>query len=228
MNGNQILSLVGLIIVIAGIFCPIISVPVTGDLNLWGNGDAEGAVVLGISIAILICIFITMDKGVIFLGVINLAIISAVFIGFQIKISGGSAIQLQWGWALLALGSFLLLFGAWEKNFVMVIACIVGAGLMSGALAYFNFYMEAEKTRNIAVKDCERLSAAYHKYYETEGREIETLNELQEKYVPDIDTLKDPWGNDYEFDNVMKKIYSKGPDAKAKTSDDVAVFVNRK
>ena len=228
MNGNQILSLVGLIIVIAGIFCPIVSVPVTGDLNLWGNGDAEGAVVLGISIAILICIFITMDKGVIFLGVINLAIIAAVFIGFQIKISGGSAIQLQWGWALLALGSFLLLFGAWEKNFVMVVACIVGAGLMSGALAYFNFYMEAEKTRNIAVKDCERLSAAYHKYFETEGREIETLNELQEKYVPDVDTLKDPWGNSYEFDNVMKKIYSKGPDAKAKTSDDVANFVNRK
>ena len=137
MNGNQILSLVGIIIVIAGIFCPIATVPPAGNLTLWGNGDAEGAVVLGISIAILICIFITMDKGSIFLGVINLAIIAAVFIGFQIKISGGgggAAIQLQWGWALLALGSFLLLFGAWEKNFVMVIACIVGAGLMTMVL----------------------------------------------------------------------------------------------
>ena len=228
MNGNQILALVGLIIVVAGIFCPVISGPGPLTSNFYGDGKGDVLIALGIAAVTLICIFISAEKGAIFLGIANLSLILSALIGFQIKISGGAQMQLQWGWALLIIGSIMLFYGASEKNFVTVMGAAVIAIALGGCIAYFNYYNEAEKLRAIAQKDCDRLVDAAQKYYETESREIESLGDLNEKYITGLETLKDPWGNAYEFDNIMKKIYSKGPDSKPRTADDITAFVRSK
>ncbi len=228
MNGNQILALVGLIIVVAGIFCPVISGPGPLTSNFYGDGKGDVLIALGIAAATLICIFISAEKGAIFLGIANLSLLLSALIGFQIKISGGAQMQLQWGWALLIIGSIMLFYGASEKNFVTVMGAVVIAIALGGCIAYFNYYNEAEKLRAIAQKDCDRLVDAAQKYYETESREIESLGDLNEKYITGLETLKDPWGNAYEFDNIMKKIYSKGPDSKPRTADDITAFVRSK
>jgi hypothetical protein len=225
MNGNQILSIIGLIVIVSGMFCPIAVDPAAGSLTFFGDGKGNGAIALAIAAVTLICVFINGDKASLLLATINLSFFASVLIGSQFSGSGSAPLQLQWGWALLFIGSIMVLYGASEKNFVVVIGCFVAAALLSAALGYFNYYTQQENLRNKSLKDCETLAAAAQKYYEAEAREIETLGELDEKYIKSVNELKDSWGNSYQYDNITKKIYSKGPDAKAKTTDDIGVYV---
>lgn len=67
-----------------------------------------------------------------------------------------------------------------------------------------------------ALADCNVLCSAIEKFNSTEGTAVKDqfMRELKEKYVTNIDNLKDPWGNRYEQDLINCLVYSKGPDGK--------------
>lgn len=69
---------------------------------------------------------------------------------------------------------------------------------------------DAKKTK--AKQDCDTLCQAIQKYQALEGVAITTLLDLKCKYLTNIDTLKDPWGNSYQIDLDRGCVYSRGPD----------------
>jgi len=54
-----------------------------------------------------------------------------------------------------------------------------------------------------------------------EGKEIKSLDDLEYRYVRDIN-LKDPWGKPYILDIAGGKVFSSGPDGDAGNADDIA------
>lgn len=65
-----------------------------------------------------------------------------------------------------------------------------------------------------AKQDCDTLAQAIRKFNSfatAPARDIYMI-ELKEKYLKNIENLKDPWGNRYEQDSVTGMVYSKGPD----------------
>jgi len=65
-----------------------------------------------------------------------------------------------------------------------------------------------------AKQDCDTLAQAILKHNSLEGTEVKDryMAELKEKYISNIDEIKDVWGNRYEHDHARKTVYSKGPD----------------
>lgn len=69
---------------------------------------------------------------------------------------------------------------------------------------------DAKKTK--AKQDCDTLCQAIQKYQALEGVAITSLLDLKGKYLTNIDTLKDSWGNSYRIDLDRGCVYSMGPD----------------
>lgn len=63
-----------------------------------------------------------------------------------------------------------------------------------------------------AKQDCDTLVQACEKYKEIEGRNVESLLDLKEKYLTNIDRIKDPWNQSYQLDTVAGFVVSNGPD----------------
>jgi len=80
---------------------------------------------------------------------------------------------------------------------------------------------DAQKTK--AGQDCDMIAIAVKKYNSLEGEIVTDLMDLKEKYITNIDTLKDPWGNAYALGLKKSIIFSKGPDGKEGTADDIQV-----
>ncbi len=67
------------------------------------------------------------------------------------------------------------------------------------------------KTDEIALFDLERFADSIRLYNTFEGKNLNSLEELAEKYVPDIMEFPDPWNRLYKFDAKAVVIYSTGP-----------------
>jgi hypothetical protein len=65
-----------------------------------------------------------------------------------------------------------------------------------------------------AKQDCDTLVQAILKHNSLGGSEVKDryMAELKEKYISNLDEIKDVWGNRYEHDFARKAVYSKGPD----------------
>lgn len=137
MNNKQIFGYIGSIILFISVFVPLVSLPIVGSLNYLHNGQGDGVIILVLAIASFFFVFINQFKLLWFTGGISMALTSLTFITFQSKISGikeqmeselsgnpfrgladmaVQSIQLQWGWALLILGSGLLIAAAAIKE----------------------------------------------------------------------------------------------------------------
>ncbi|HNY11766.1 MAG TPA: hypothetical protein PKK26_09280, partial [Candidatus Wallbacteria bacterium] len=83
---------------------------------------------------------------------------------------------------------------------------------------------DAKSTK--AKQDCDTLAQAAQKYNSLEGGVVRDafMKELKGKYLTNLDTLKDPWGNRYELDIQRGVVFSKGADGKTGTKDDITVF----
>ena len=132
-NIKQVLGFIGSIILFIGVFTPIVSVPIVGNINYFQNGQGDG-IFLIILAAISFILSITKKyKGLWFTGVISLLMLISVLISFQTKIAemksqintelagnpfkflgdiAVQSVQIQWGWALLFIGSVLIITAA--------------------------------------------------------------------------------------------------------------------
>jgi len=97
---------------------------------------------------------------------------------------------------------------------LMIVIAIIGI-LVAVALPQFAAMTEdAKKTK--AKQDCDTFVQAIQKFNSLEGTTVQDqyLKELKGKYITNLDTMKDPWGNRYEQEYRKGIVYSKGPDGK--------------
>lgn len=137
MNTKQLLGLIGSIILFIGVFTPIVSVPIMGNMNYFQNGRGDGTIVLGLAVISLVLVLAKKYKGLWFTGLGSMAVLAFTFINFQMKISNMKSemenemagnpfrgladmamqsVQLQWGWALLIVGAVLVIASATVKE----------------------------------------------------------------------------------------------------------------
>jgi prepilin-type N-terminal cleavage/methylation domain-containing protein len=99
---------------------------------------------------------------------------------------------------------------------LMIVIAIIGI-LVAVALPQFAAMTEdAKKTK--AKQDCDTFVQAVQKFNSLEGTTVQDkyMKELKGKYITNLDTMKDPWGNRYEQEYRKGIVYSKGPDSKHK------------
>ena len=134
---QKLIGLIGSIMLIIGVFMPIVSFPIIGSMNYFQNGEGDGVFIL--ILAILSLFFIFVKKYVLLwtTGLTSLGLIVYSIIDFQRTMSkfrlemereladnpfkglgelAMQSIQLQWGWVLLIIGAILLIVAAAIKE----------------------------------------------------------------------------------------------------------------
>lgn len=134
---KQLLGLIGSAILFVGVFAPIVSIPIMGNMNYFQNGKGDGVIVLILAVISLILVLLKKFKGLWFTGLGSMAIMTFTFINFQMALTNTKiqmekdlagnpfrgiadmamqSVQIQWGWALLIVGAVLVITSAAIKE----------------------------------------------------------------------------------------------------------------
>jgi len=134
---KQLLGLIGSAVLFVGVFAPIVSIPIMGNMNYFQNGKGDGTFVLILAVISLILVLLKKFKGLWFTGLGSMAIMTFTFINFQMALANTKtqmemelegnpfrgiadmamqSVQLQWGWALLIIGAVLVIASAAIKD----------------------------------------------------------------------------------------------------------------
>jgi len=134
---KQLLGLIGSAVLFVGVFAPIVSIPIMGNMNYFQNGKGDGTIVLVLAVISLILVLLKKFKGLWFTGLGSIAIMTFTFINFQMALSNTrtqmeteltgnpfrgiadmamQSVQIQWGWALLIVGAVLVIASAAIKE----------------------------------------------------------------------------------------------------------------
>jgi hypothetical protein len=125
------MGLAGAILLFAGTFAPLFSVPLFGHLNYFGNGRGDGVIVIVLAAAAFIMTLARQFRYLYVLGLIALGVMFVTFFKFQATfnevtrqmhedlpdnffagIAEGimvNSLQMQWGWAVLVIGAGLII-----------------------------------------------------------------------------------------------------------------------
>jgi hypothetical protein len=136
-NTKKILGLIGAILLFLGVFMPIVSIPIMGNMNYFQNGKGDGVVIIILAIASVFWILLERYNALWFTGFASLGVLAFTFVTFQSRMSqvrsqiqkeladnpfrslaemATQSIQLQWGWALLVVGAVLIIAAAAIKE----------------------------------------------------------------------------------------------------------------
>jgi hypothetical protein len=133
---SRILGIIGGVLLVIGVFCPLIGVDVLGqsmNVSYLGSGTGtswEGLVLILLGIAGIALAVLRKSKFLLILGVIAIAILAYDYFSFKSKLSEQlagagdavreqmeNAISMKWGWIVLLLGALALLAaGAMGRN----------------------------------------------------------------------------------------------------------------
>jgi len=137
MGTKKLLGIIGSIVLFIGVFMPIVSVPIVGNMNYFQNGKGDGTFVLILAWISFVLVLAEKFKGLWFTGLGSLGIMLFTFINFQAKMSQAKAdmeaelagnpfrgladiamqsVQLQWGWPVLIVGAALVITSAAMKE----------------------------------------------------------------------------------------------------------------
>ena len=137
MRIKQLLGLIGSIVLFIGVFAPIVSIPIVGNMNYFQNGKGDGTIILVLAVISLILVLTKKYNGLWFTSIGSIGVMLFTFINFQSKISQVKAdmdseladnpfrglaemamqsVQLQWGRALLVVGAALVIASAAIKE----------------------------------------------------------------------------------------------------------------
>ncbi|MBC69752.1 MULTISPECIES: hypothetical protein [Acinetobacter] len=127
---QQLIGFLGALVLLIGVFLPILSAPILGSISLLNNGKSDGLIVCALAILSFILIFFNQLRLLWLTGGLSFVLISIDLYMVTNKISqtkaevteklqgnpfGGfadammSSIQLQFGWVILYLGCIILL-----------------------------------------------------------------------------------------------------------------------
>jgi len=134
---KQLLGIIGSAVLFVGVFTPIVSMPIMGNINYFQNGKGDGVIVLVLAVISLILILLKKFKGLWFTGLGSMGVMIFTFINFQINLANArtqmetelvdnpfrgiadmamQSVQIQWGWALLIVGAVLVIASAAIKE----------------------------------------------------------------------------------------------------------------
>lgn len=135
LTPRLLLGVVGSIVLFIGVFMPLFSVPIIGNMNYFQNGKGDGVVIIILAGVSLFLALTERFKGLLITGILSLAMMAFTFFGFQWKMSQARAamsksdnlfkglgekmletVQLQWGWAILIVGAGMLIAAALIKS----------------------------------------------------------------------------------------------------------------
>ena len=134
MGWQRLLSLIGALVVCVGVFAPIVSLPLLGSANFFGNGqNGSGVILLMLAVSSGVLVFLETYRALWLTGVGVLGVVTITFLTFLADMSRTAAtlnvqlantplqgfgtavaqsIQLEWGWGLLFTGGALLVVAA--------------------------------------------------------------------------------------------------------------------
>ncbi|MBS0503801.1 MAG: hypothetical protein JSS55_08380 [Proteobacteria bacterium] len=131
MTNNKNFGLVGAALVTVGLFCPIVTLPFVGNINLFNNGtNLPALALLALAVIGAVMALNSRERDVFWPGVAAAAVLIYHFVALQYRLSqirssmaelegnpfAGVAktavgtIQLQWGWLILATGVGMLIY----------------------------------------------------------------------------------------------------------------------
>lgn len=127
----------GSLILAIGVFTPIVSIPMAGNMNYFDNGNGDGVIVLVLALVSLGVVLFKKYKFLWITGLASLGMMLFTFLNFQGKMEAVrnemqtqladnpfaglgdlvlQSIQLQWGWIILVIGAVLLIASAAIKE----------------------------------------------------------------------------------------------------------------
>jgi hypothetical protein len=135
-NNNQLkmhLGLAGAALLFIGVFCPMISIPIAGTMNYFQHGSGGGIFIL-VFVAATVVISLMKKFTLLWIpGIGSAGLIGYTFFSLQIRLSDAKqslqddladnpfaglaimaveSVQIQWGFAVLAIGAILVLAAA--------------------------------------------------------------------------------------------------------------------
>lgn len=129
---SRILGIIGAVLLILGLFVPIVSIfgiNISYFESIKSASGPDGFIFLGLGVISLLLALINKTRLLIATGILTLGYVALSFIGYKSKMSEatsgadsqlntqlGELIQLQWGWAVLVLGGILLLVAGIMKK----------------------------------------------------------------------------------------------------------------
>jgi amino acid transporter len=137
MTTRQVLGIGGSLVLVVGVFAPIVSVPIVGDLNSFQNGRGDGTIVLVLALISLLLVMRGLYRGLWVTGILSAATLTILFLNvldgigdvrahLERELAGNpfrgladvamQSVQIQWGWALLVVGTLGLLAAAGTRD----------------------------------------------------------------------------------------------------------------
>lgn len=128
-----VLGLAGATLLAFGVFCPLVSVPIVGQMNYFQNGQGDGIIILVLAGATALLCLIRRFALLWVTGLGSLGLLAFTFISFQSRLSTAKrsieddladnpfaglaamavqSVQIQWGIAVLAIGAILVVAAA--------------------------------------------------------------------------------------------------------------------
>lgn len=120
-SSKQMISMLGSALLIAGVFAPIVGAPFGGSVSYMGTGRRDGIIVLILSLISLGISAFQHYKWLWATGLASLGFIIADFVHVRQELQlfteteesiFSGLMHLSWGWAILALGTILILLAA--------------------------------------------------------------------------------------------------------------------
>lgn len=137
MSTRQLLGFGGAATLFVGVFAPIVSLPFAGGINYFQNGRGDGAIVIVLAAASAWLTATRRYSGLYVTGLLSTGLLSYTYFGLQNILNAATeqmradlvdnpfaglaelaiqSVQIQWGWALLVIGTVALLAAAAIKD----------------------------------------------------------------------------------------------------------------
>lgn len=133
VNYSQVSGTAGAALLAIGVFCPVISAPIVGDVNLFKNGEGDGVLILAVAFLSILFILMKKMKLLWYSAGASLIMIGFTFYQFRVRLTELSrdmatdlagnpfrgfadvaiqSVNMQWGWGVLIIGCCLLFAAA--------------------------------------------------------------------------------------------------------------------
>ena len=114
---NFVLGLVGSVVLILGVFMPIVRVPIFGSMNYVNNGKGDGVIVLLFALVSLFLVMRNEYQWLFLTGFGVLGTMALTFINISKVLAKTNAgvkmfVQFDWAWGVLLLGAIMLITAA--------------------------------------------------------------------------------------------------------------------
>lgn len=137
MQIKQIIALIGSILLIAGAFCPIITIPTVGPITYFNHGHGDGVIILTLGIISLILALFRRYQALILNRILSLGMVVFTFYNIHHKLQEIAAqlsrefannpikdmaetmmnsIRIDWGVAVIGIGILLVIIAPFVKE----------------------------------------------------------------------------------------------------------------